>query len=121
MDDVEIDWLSNDSETLAFWKSTKSRNDMSALSKETRKRSSEALKDYDYLQKKLDKSVLLTQENLEKILALMKEEDGSRVRIMFGDDKPVFFQKERPNNSVTFRGIIAPMIETYNNKEQEEA
>jgi len=117
---VEIEWLSNNSETLAFWKSTKPRRDMSVLSKETRKRSSEALKDYDYLESRLEKSVLMKQGKLEKLVSLMKEEEGDRIRMSFGDDKPLFFEKKRANKSVTFRGIIAPMIGMDDETESQE-
>lgn len=113
-DDVEIEWLSDSSETLAFWKSNHLHRDMNALAKDIRERYSEAKQDYDYLEDKLEYSVILKQSRLEKLLALMKEEEGDRVRIKFKDDHPVFFQKEKPNKSVTFRGLIAPMIEEDN-------
>jgi len=110
-DDVEIDWLSDRSETMAFWKSNLLHRDTSALAKETREKCSEAMKDYDYLADQLSHSVILKQKRLEKLLALMKEEKGDRIRIKFKDDHPVFFQKETASEEATFRGIIAPMLD----------
>jgi len=106
----EIYWYSNIQETLAY-NLPNNRWTSNALGEMIVRQFTEAEKDYDYLKEKLDNSVLISKENLEKVLALMDMHKGDTVEIFFDHNHPVFFeQKEKADAKPKVRAIIAPRI-----------